>query len=519
MRLHSFFNIKRSPLYLAFLVPFIFAAASVIIGRDANWDFLNYRWYNPYAFLHRRLTDDILVAGHATFYNPLLELPFYFAAHSFPAMLAGFILAFAAAVSFLPLFFMCRLVLAAGNDTARQWGAFFLALAGLCGGGVLGQIGIISWDVPLGILTFMALYILGARGAVALQERPRSQRVRLIGAGILAGAAAGLKLTAAIYPVGIAAAIFFASAPGWGQRLQRVVLFSIGTIGGVLLLGGYWMAILYQAFGNPTFPYFNGLFHSPFAPPGSNRDSTFLPQDWQTALAFPFLFSLNSHHVAEYDFRDVHIALAYALLPLAALGMIVTRRAPPLYPRLLMIFFIVSYAVWEALFSIYRYILPLEMMAPLIIFLCLESFPLPSKLKIGLTIVILLVAQLLIRTDFTRRSWEGAYISVTMPPDMPKDGMVLMLGQRPLGYIVPFLPASLPVIRADSGLAKDDRFAEIIDQRLAEKEKPMFAVFDPGEREASRAFLAGRHLRLETSTCALITSNVADPLCFCSITR
>ena len=503
---------------LVYLVPVIFALVSIGIGRDANWDFLNYRWYNSYALLHHRLTTDVLVAGHATFYNPLLELPFYFAATYLPALVAGFLLAFVAAAAFLPLFFIARAALPVENERHRQWWAFFLALAGLCGGGVLGQIGIVSWDVPLGILTFSAIYLLGRRNAAALMGPPRSQARILICAGILSGSAAGLKLTAAIYPVGIAAGILLASSPGWRQRFLRVSFFSVGTAIGVIALGGYWMAVLYQAFGNPTFPYFNGVFHSAFAPPGSNRDSTFLPQSWNEALSFPFLFSLNSHYVAEYDFRDIHIALAYFLLPFAALSMIFKQPGTP-YVRLLLIFFIVSYIVWEALFSIYRYILPLEMLAPLIIFLCCLSFPFSTRAKTGLAVFLLVAAQLLIHTDFTRRSWDKSYIAVDVPPGLPPDGMMLMLGQGPLCYVVPYLPPAMPVIRADSGLADHDRFAGVIDERIEKYKGPIFALFDPGSRVAGILFLSIHHLRLDPGSCRDITSNVAGPVSLCSIIR
>ena len=145
---------------LVLAVPVAAALVSVYLGRDANWDFLNYRWYDPYAYLHGRVGTDLLVAEHATFYNPFLELPFYLAATFLPGIVAGFLVAFAAAAGFIPLFVVSRRALGAPAGMRGFAAPFGIALAGLAGGGVLGQIGIVSWDLALGILTLGAIAVL-----------------------------------------------------------------------------------------------------------------------------------------------------------------------------------------------------------------------------------------------------------------------------------------------------------------------------------------------------------------------
>ena len=32
-----------------------FGCISIYLGKDTSWDFLNYHWYDAYAFLHHRI--------------------------------------------------------------------------------------------------------------------------------------------------------------------------------------------------------------------------------------------------------------------------------------------------------------------------------------------------------------------------------------------------------------------------------------------------------------------------------
>ena len=55
--------------------PLAVAALSLWLGQSTSWDLRNYHWYNPYALLTGRMGFDAAVAHHATYYNPLIDLP------------------------------------------------------------------------------------------------------------------------------------------------------------------------------------------------------------------------------------------------------------------------------------------------------------------------------------------------------------------------------------------------------------------------------------------------------------
>src|SRR5437016_4086005 len=80
-------------------------------GKDMSWDFRNYHWYIPYAFLNGRLGFDVAVAHQATYYNPLLDVPFYWLATHVHAWLALGILGAVQGANVVPIHAMTRTML------------------------------------------------------------------------------------------------------------------------------------------------------------------------------------------------------------------------------------------------------------------------------------------------------------------------------------------------------------------------------------------------------------------------
>ena len=77
---------------LLLLFCLIVGAAIGAAGRfDFLWDFLNYHFHNPWAFLNER-ADDVAPASVNTFFDPLPDLPLWFLIrrfNGFPALVYG----------------------------------------------------------------------------------------------------------------------------------------------------------------------------------------------------------------------------------------------------------------------------------------------------------------------------------------------------------------------------------------------------------------------------------------------
>src|SRR4051812_6447393 len=83
----STFNIAISLLILA-----LSCAASLALGKDRNWDLLNYHFYDPYMFLTGRLGFDYFPAQTPTYLNPLIDIPTYLMITSFKPRVVGAIM-------------------------------------------------------------------------------------------------------------------------------------------------------------------------------------------------------------------------------------------------------------------------------------------------------------------------------------------------------------------------------------------------------------------------------------------
>ncbi|MDB5397713.1 MAG: hypothetical protein JWM91_5219 [Rhodospirillales bacterium] len=514
-------RLRLSGYLLAFLALPFFAVWAVIYGKEAGWDFQNYHWYDPYSLLSGRLGFDIAVAHHATYYNPFLDVPLYWVATHFPAWTGGALLGAEAGVAAALIGAIAYRLLPFENTRQRMAVAVLLALSAMTGGGAAGEIGKTSDDIAAGLGAIAGLFVLIA--CFDRVVRAKGADLLFIAlAGFLAGGSPGLKLTSLPYVVGMTLGVL-ALPGGFWLRILRTGVFGIGVLIGIAVFGGAWFWTIWQYSGNPVFPYFNDLFHSPLVPPGSYRDETFLPKDWSTRLFFPFIFSQNSLTVAEWSFRDLHILIAYILVPVAALAALfrkpVGRRlVDPLMARLMLVMAVGTYVVWIFLFGIYRYLIPLEMLSGLVIVSAAAMLPLRSGVRLAIMVVLLGGAQVMAwKGEEPRFSWQGPYVGVTVPPIAdPANTLILMTENAPMAYVIPAFPKEIPFLRIQGWMigSKDtsSMLGAEMHRRVAEHKGPILGLYWPVEHEATVGAFADYGLKLDDAACKPVESNIQEPI-------
>ncbi len=362
----------------------VFGVLARLSGKEAAWDFENYHWYDPYALLTGRLGFDLAVAHHATYYNPLPDVPLYWLGAHFPAWVVGLWLGAQMGAAAALIGAIAYRLIPLADKRARLLAAVVLTLAGMAGGGAVGEIGKTSDDIlsVLGILA--ALLVLSSGFAGVVRAGSMDWFAVLLPAGFLAGHLAGAEADGR-RPMRSGSLSRLLLLPGIvvDAGMVRTSIFGLGVLLGMAAFGGFWLWTMWRFSGNPIFPYFNDIIGSPLVPSGSFRDPTFLPKDGLTRLLFPFVFSLDSLKVAEWKFRDIHIAIAsyrrscrwrasLTLFGFRPHG----RMVDPLAARMLLAMAAVTYLVWLFLFSIYRYLVPLEMLSPIIIAMAVAVLPL-----------------------------------------------------------------------------------------------------------------------------------------------
>ena len=471
-------------------------------GMDTSWDLRNYHYYNGWALLHGHIHRDLLVAQTAGFYNPLIDLPFAWAASWMDARLLAFLLGTLHGGNFILLTLLGESLLDDWAPAPRTRLAMLLAAAGCAGAVALSEIGTVFYDnvTSLGLFATLLLLMRRWNGLVA------GHRWDALLAGLPLGLAFGLKQTMAPYPVGLCLALLLLLPASPARRFSAAFFFGIGVTVGLLATGGFWMVRLWQDYGNPVFPYFNQIFHSPWARPGDYRDIAFLPKGPAQWLFFPLFFAFDSRLTSEVAFQDYRLPLLF-LLTLAApfLGIGRRRRA-----ALLLLAVAIAYLLWLKLFSIYRYLVAVEMLAPLLVAAILGFLPQRRRL-----LAILAMAAALLATtrpaQWIRMPFESRAVAVTIPPIAdPEHSLVLIAGHEPLSFLIPAFPPTMRFLRIDSTFTDPQQtsvpFNILMKHEIDQHDGPLLALLIMSERRDVVRMLGYDGLRMITEGCRPVTS-------------
>lgn len=507
----------------------LFGLLALAFGQDVNWDLRNYHYYNPYAFLTGRFGWDIAPAQLPTFYNPVLYVPYYWLVNALPPKGVGFALGSVQGLNLGLLAAIAWRALRIEGPWRRAAAAIGIALAGMLGAGNLTELGTSFFDNVLSLLFLGALALLLAAEPMLARGPLRRALIASALAGLLVGLAVGLKQTMLIYAVGIGLAALFAGARP-ARSLALAAACGVGMIAGIALGGGYWMWVLWDHYGSPLFPHFNSLFRAPMAPLTDRRDPAYLPQSISEALAYPLLFALDSKRVAEIEFRDFRILAAFVLVLAAAPFMLLSRKAAPRFTnagrsRLVLVAAAGSYLVWLPLFSIYRYLIGIELLAPLIVVAAIDRLPLPARGALAAGLLALLVATTQ-PGSWGRAPWPGTADSFAVPvpaiPD-PARSLVIMAGWQPASYVIPKYPPGLRFIRIQSNFTSPDdvenRHNALMQAIVAAHRGPLYVLFTDHEYADVIAALKVYGLRIVWPPCVDLPSNLDQRLVFCPLAR
>jgi hypothetical protein len=508
-----------------FAVAFGWAIMVATLGKDVAWDFRNYHWYVPYAFLNGRMGIDIAVAHQATYYNPFLDLPFYLLATHLHAWMALGVLGFVQGANIAPLYVIARSILLVEH---RRLAAGIISFLCMTGSLTIHLAGTTYYDNVMSVFVLSGLALVISRRR-ELNSGTLMQGVAIAGiAGFLIGSAIGLKLPEAPYALGLAASLVM--LPGdFRHRTTRLCAVAAAGAIGVAAFAGFWMVKMAHLTGNPLFPYFNEYFRSPLALHASYRDMRFIPRRLDIQLLFPLLFSIDWRVADDLPFQDIRVGVAYIVI-LATLIMRLVGQQPakPIVDRnasfALIGFAAISYIAWLKIFAIYRYILLLEMLSPLLIVASIMLWPVSQRTRVALasTLILLSLATMKVSID-GRMPTTDPYVQVTLPPiSHPSKTMVLMTGIEPMGYLAPSFPKAIPIVRIDGWMIQPSDGSQLTQEarkRVGAFHGDLFVLFKGSEAARSREALLAYGLARAPGGCRNIVSNLGGPYEFCPVIR
>jgi Glycosyltransferase family 87 len=424
------------------LVPMAIALGSLLAGaiytwfagEDVNWDWLNYHEYNVWAVITGRYGIDALPAGFQTYFNPTVYFPVYYLRHLLPSPYGLMIIGAVHGLNLLLIYFLVRILLREAATASAIAAAILIAAVGPM---TLSEVGTSFSD----ILTALPV----VAGCILIVSADGSRPGRYVLAGLLIGAAVGLKLTNVAFALGAAAAVLVATRP-----LLATLCLGVGGAIGALATGGAWGLMLWREMGNPIFPLFNAVFQSPELVPMNIMDWQFMPRGLLDALAYPFYWLVGDNRSSEYPFRDARFAVATVLLVLGIGRSLITNTSILTRRDVqFLVFCIVSYATWLGVFAIHRYAIVLELLcAPLIVLLIHRSITAmsgvasPGAASMSTNSVMLVLAAAIALwtqpADWFRRPWSNPYNpSISKSLEQPA---FYFLVDKPLAYVAPLLP-------------------------------------------------------------------------------
>ncbi len=489
-------------LLFIFLSPMLFGFATLWLGQDAAWDTRNYPIYNAWAFVTGRYAEgiDLMPSQGQFFFNPLLDVPFYLLSTLMPPKAAYFILGCVQGINIPLLFMIGWLTLNIAGDMRKVAACAALALLGLFSGMGISEIGT-QFNDNLTSIGIMLTVLLVLRNIDFLMTETGC-RVLERGAlfGLPAGLALGLKITCLPFCLGICVAALILT-PDWRKCLWLAVCVGFGITLGFLLAYGHWAYYLWQHFDSPMFPFFNAVFRSPLLPPNLLLDYP-TPRDGRLFM-FPFYFAFNPLLVNEILWRDLRVPILYGLLLVVPVWYFAKGRvtaadwlAQRIPARFLLLVAGVAYYGWLFSQTIYRYLLPLDMIAPLLVVAAVGLLPIARKTRVIAATALLLLVTLSIQPgDWGRHDgFEPTLAEIFMPP-LGEKPMLLMAGTDAYAYLLPQLTRDAAYVRIESRGFKADAptaLNKMISARIAAHDGQIY-LFAPKREEQSVLDAARRH--------------------------
>jgi hypothetical protein len=518
-------NSISTGLILAVFYFVLLGIVSLYLGQDISWDIRNYHFYNPYMFLTGRMQYDILPAQIQTFLNPTMDIPFFVAIYYLkihPAIV-GFVLG---GIHGLNIWMVHQFVYfsttASISNASKHFLGFIAAVTSIRGAGYLSVLGTTIGDSTISLFVLGSLLILTY---YLSKEKPIS-RDKIFLAGLVLGLGVGLKLTAAIYVISLGVAINFIKNT-WQEKVKNFVTLVLGIILGFFSIASYWMILMQRNFSSALFPFYNKIFKSPYIETDYNlEDLRFLPKDLPQSLFYPFYFTNDPPLVAELDFKEIRfiiIYLLFALLLLVGLFRITSKKRSPFIPlvkpsifALIISFYLTSYLVWLSKFSIYRYLVSLELITPVVIIL-IVGFIYPFKRQLIL-ICLYLFSMIFFAAqpiDWWRIPWSDNYFGIDSAPLIAYEKSVILMADpdQPTAFIVPYFPESTRFVRisGNMGLSEETLFHRRAQEIVANTATSDLYFLDAdikNQREIKTKELLNYNLIPDYSNCKILPTNV-----------
>jgi hypothetical protein len=461
--------VRKSAVWLVAATILVVAVIFVVRrGQDQNWDLLSYHYYSGYAFVHGRFLEDIAPITWHTYLNPLPNVVAFLSYSHLPFPFSGLTLLALQCLSVLALVLLAREVglgLGHPTPTLTEVLAVVLTATAPLWWSELGTSFYSSTTAPL-ILFALVLLIRGVTRAGSL----RGALMQTAAAGVLVGLASSMKMTNAFFAVaGMAAIAPVLVTHGSANFARRAIAYVCGAVAGLALLG-WWNLELFREFGSPVYPLYNAIFRSKYYEFVNWHDPRFA-FGLVDFVRFPLVAAAGTTATSELPFADARYVLCAGVAVLAvirrAIGIRANTTAPGPAGPMLLCFVASALCVWALVFPYQRYLIPVELLLGLALWILLAYCGFRERVMIALLAAFVTVSLVSLRVPdwghvVPRRSADNVF-GLQLPPELVSQPAEYLVAGAPNGFVLAFLNPASHYYRIDFSKKVYDR----IRQRVA----------------------------------------------------
>jgi hypothetical protein len=456
----AFFATTRFWIYLSCTA--LAVLANYLLGKEMMFDTLGYHLYAGFSALYDRFASDYFPAGTQSYLNPYVYVPFYALAKTgIPALWVTSAFALVQSGILWLTYEIAVAVSPSDNSGARVVAGACAAVLALLNPILINQLGSSYADITTAEIVLAGWLLL-----VHALRAPSAWRI--VGAGLLLGAASALKLTNSLHAICAGVLLLFLPA-SWRRKTGLCLGFIAAVAVSVAAVAAPWGMRLEQHFGNPFFPLMNGVFRSPYYPPVSLADYRFVPGSFAQAFWRPFAITLPITFVDdEFPSPDLRYALLLilALVAVALWGWRRFRRAPESSSgreeaaagrafAALGCAFLVDWVLWLRASGNGRYFMAMACVAAVLsVVLAFRIFAARPRVLAGLLLAVIAVQAVQLAFGAGYRpavQWDGrAWIDVSVPPALKQNpDLYFLIGEGSESFIAPFVAKGSAFVNLD----------------------------------------------------------------------
>ena len=254
------------------------------------------------------------------------------------------------------------------------------------------EVGTTYADAIIGVLVLLGLFWC----LKYISANEKRHRV-LFFAGLFLGLAAGVKLTSATFAIAAVISVFaitlFERQPA---NFLGIAWLVIGIALGFASCA-WWNSYLWINWGSPLFPFYNAVFESPFFDPYNWRDLRWRFGSFSEFAEFIYDAAFLTGKTAEIPFADARYLVISILVPIS----IFYRHAVTGRSAVVITFFLtyvaISFSLWAILFAYQRYLIPLELLFGLVIWILCRLILKKESLVLALLVGVFIISAIQLR--------------------------------------------------------------------------------------------------------------------------